>query len=136
MVQELLETKKDVFAQELNQVGRTNVLEHTIDTEKARPRRSRIYRLPRAHDTFIQDEIDKLLENGMIQPSQSAWSSPVVVVNKKNGSKRLCIDYRELNKVTKKDGWPIQRIDEILEGLNGAHGSLRLIFVVDIGRSQ
>ena len=70
--------------------------------------------------TFIQEEIDKLLENGMIQPSQSAWSSPVVVVNKKNGSKRLCIDYRELNKVTKKDGWPIPRIDEILEGLNGA----------------
>ena len=50
LVQELLEEKKDVFAQELNQVGRTNVLEHTIDTEKARPRRSRIYRLPRAHD--------------------------------------------------------------------------------------
>jgi len=67
---------------------------------------------------FIKEEIDRLLHNGLIKPSNSPWSLPVVVVEKKNGKLRLCVDYRKLNNVTKKDSYPLPRIDDMLETLS------------------
>jgi len=58
-------------------------------------------------DQFIQDEIDRLLKNNFIIESKSAWASPVVLVKKKDGKTRFCVDYRKLNEVTKKDAFPI-----------------------------
>lgn len=60
------------------------------------------------------------METGLIVPSNSQWTSPVVVVEKKNGKKRLCVDYRKLNRVTKKDCYPLPRIDDMLETLQGS----------------
>ena len=61
-----------------------------------------------------------MLEKKLIVPSNSPWTSPVVVVEKKNGKLRLCVDYRKLNNVTKKDSYPLPRIDDMLETLSGS----------------
>ena len=57
---------------------------------------------------------------GVIEPSQSPWSSPVVLVQKKDGSKRFCVDYRKLNEVTKRDCYPLPRVDTTLDAINGS----------------
>ena len=76
--------------------------------------------VPLTEQTFINEEIQRMLENNLIQDSQSPWASPVVLVAKKNGKKRFCVDYRKLNAITKKDAYPLPRIDEILDSLAGA----------------
>ena len=68
----------------------------------------------------MNEEIKKMLENRIIRPSKSPWASPVVIVGKKGGEKRLCVNYRKLNKLTEKDRYPLPRIDDLLDSLGGA----------------
>lgn len=110
----------DLFIWENDQFGRTNIITHSIDTGEAMPIKQRFYRTSYKNQEFIKEEIDRLLKSGLIQPSKSQWTSPVVVVEKKNGKKRLCVDYRKLNSVTKKDNYPLPRIDDMLETLEGS----------------
>ncbi|GFT91272.1 hypothetical protein TNCV_1191031 [Trichonephila clavipes] len=69
---------------------------------------------------IIHEEVQKMLDEGIVQPSESPWSSPIVLVRKKDGSWRFCVDYRKLNSVTKKDVYPLPRIDDTLDCLKGA----------------
>jgi hypothetical protein len=110
----------DLFIWENDQFGKTNVITHSIDTGDATPIKQRFYRTSYKNQEFIKEEIDRLLKSGLIQPSKSQWTSPVVVVEKKNGKKRLCVDYRKLNSVTKKNNYPLPRIDDMLETLEGS----------------
>src|SRR5208282_1201099 len=118
--QEFMQQHKDLFVWKPNEFGRTSVVTHHIDTEDATPIKQRFYRTSYQNQQFIKEEIGHLLDVGLISPSNSQWSSPVVIVEKKNGKKRLCVDYRKLNKVTKKDCYPLPRIDDMLETLSGA----------------
>ena len=68
----------------------------------------------------IKQMVDEMQEQGIVQPSKSPWASPVVLVPKKDGSLRFCIDFRKLNSVTRKDVYPLMRIDDIFDTLNGA----------------
>merc|ERR1711893_349531 len=67
-----------------------------------------------------QTEVQKMLDQEIIEPSNSPWASPVVLVKKKDGSLRYCIDYRKLNVVTRKDSYPLPRIDDSLDTLKDA----------------
>ena len=68
----------------------------------------------------VDKEVTKMLENRIIRPSASPWSSPVVMVKKRDGTWRFCIDYRKLNAVTHQDAYPLPRIDETLDSLSGS----------------
>jgi hypothetical protein len=67
----------------------------------------------------MREMVTNMLSRGVIQPSNSPWSSPVVIVAKKDGSKRFCVDYRKLNAITKTDAYPLPRIDDALDVLAG-----------------
>nr|GFC27608.1 retrotransposable element Tf2 [Tanacetum cinerariifolium] len=68
----------------------------------------------------LKDQLQELLERGFIRPSVSPWGAPVLFVKKKDGSLRLCIDYRELNKITIRNRYPLPRIDDLFDQLQGA----------------
>ena len=119
-VKELLLKHKDVFAKDKTDLGRTNVVKHTINTGDAAPVKQNPRRLPLSKREVVKDEVFKMLQQGIIEPSQSAWSSPIVLVQKKDGSTRFCVDYRKLNNLTLKDSYPLPRIDESLDTLRGA----------------
>jgi hypothetical protein len=78
------------------------------------------FRLPMAHRQEVEKRVAELLESGGIQPSSSAYGAPVLFVPKPNGTLRMCIDYRALNMVTKKNKYPLPRIDDLLDNLSGA----------------
>ncbi|UYV79843.1 hypothetical protein LAZ67_18000901 [Cordylochernes scorpioides] len=80
----------------------------------------RPYRVSPAERRVIQSEVEKMMETKIIRPSSSPWASPVILVRKKDGSLRFCVDYRRLNKITKKDVYPLPRIDDALDTLSGS----------------
>jgi len=97
-----------------------DVLEMVIDTGTARPINQRPYRIPLAKMKLVEEELDKMLREGIIEPSSSPWASPLTMVPKKDGSVRICGDYRRLNEVTQKDAYPLPRIQDIFDQLGGA----------------
>ena len=94
--------------------------EHHIDTGDSRPIRSAPYRVSRTEREFIQSQVTEMLNKNVIAPSSSPWASPVVMIPKKNGKIRFCIDYRRLNAATVRDVYPLPRIDDFLDHLGGA----------------
>ena len=116
----LLNEYRDIFAVTPEELGRTNLVHHHIDTGNHPPLRSRPYRVPHAQKETIENHINDMLSRDVIQPSASPWASPVVLVPKPDGSSRFCCDFRNLNKITKKDSYPLPLISESLEALGGA----------------
>ena len=115
----LLRQYEDVFVGPDGKVGQTSLVEHTIDTGDARPFRIPVRRLGPVEREIAEEQVANLLKDGKIVPSHSPWASPLVLVKKKDGSPRLCCDYRKLNNVTVKDSYPLPRIDDILMSLGG-----------------
>ena len=75
----------------------------------------------------LKKQLEELLEKQFIKPSVSSWGAPMLLVKKNDGSMRLCVDYRQLNKATIKNRYPIPRIDDLIDHLVGAKCSVRLI---------
>ena len=119
-LKQLLIKHADVFATSDEDLGRTNVVEHHIDTGNSAPIRQAPRRIPIAQQPECEKAVADMLAQGVIEPGQSPWASPVVLVRKKDGSLRFCVDYRKLNSVTKFDAYPLPRVDETLDTLAGA----------------
>ena len=92
----------------------------TIDTGTSDPVSQKPYPIAMKHYQWVKDEIEKLLAAKVIHTSCSSWSAPIIVVPKGNGGKNLVIDYRALNKVTRKFTWPMPKVEDICSKLNGA----------------
>ncbi|UYV70043.1 K02A2.6-like, partial [Cordylochernes scorpioides] len=120
MIAECLEKYSEVIDFERKSFSTTSNVKHKIDTSDSRPIKQRPYRVSPVERRAIQTEVVKMIKMGIVQPSESPWSFPVVLVKKKDGSWRFCIDYRKLNKVTKKDVYPLPRNDDVLDSLTGA----------------
>lgn len=110
----------DVFASSEGDLGRTSKLHHRIETTDAAPVRQAVRRLPPARREEVRGLLGEMLEKDVIQPSVSPWASPIVLVKKKDGSTRFCVDYRKLNELTRKDAYPLPRIDTTLDTLAGS----------------
>ena len=108
----------DIFFCREDNLGRTSKLCHSIDTGSAPPIRQHVRRIPPAQRTLVKDLLDDMLHKDIIQPSQSPWASPIVLARKKDGSVRFCADYRKVNEVTRKDAYPLPRINDTLETLS------------------
>ena len=108
----------DIFFCREDHLGRSSKLCHSIDTGSAPPIRQHVRRIPPAQRTLVKDLLDDMLHKNIIQPSQSPWASPIVLARKKDGSVRFCVDYRKMNEVTRKDAYPLPRINDTLETLS------------------
>ena len=118
----LLDRYKDVFPEELPK-GIPPKRGHDFKIqlqEGASPQRKGLYRMSNKELEELKTELDNLLAQGFIRPSISPWGAPVLFVSKKDGSLRMCIDYRALNQVTVKNGYPLPRIDDIFDQLRSA----------------
>ena len=99
-VRQLLRDYRCIFSQDDTDLGETNLIQHHIRTGDNRPIQQRAYRTTPSMKKEIQKQVDNLLQNKLISESCSPWSSPIVMVKKKDGRYRFCVDYRKLNSVT------------------------------------
>src|SRR6218665_1556158 len=101
-------------------LGYTDRLQHRIDTGDERPVRQPLRRQPLSLLPVIDEQVQQMLAQGLVEPSTSEWSSNVVIVRKKDGTPRFCVDYRAVNAKTRKDAYPLPPISESLDALSGA----------------
>lgn len=116
---EFILSKQNCFAKP-GEVGRTNLGYHEIKLHDEKPIREPPRRVPLHKRQALEEEIKKLDKQNLIEKSTSPWSSQTVMVQKKDRSWRMCVDYRKLNEQTIKDAYPLTRIDDNLDSLNGA----------------
>ncbi|RVX08770.1 Transposon Tf2-2 polyprotein [Vitis vinifera] len=111
----------DVFPEDLPGLPPEREVEFTIDLVPGTgPMSKAPYRMAPVELKELKVQLQELLDKGFIRPSVSPWGAPVLFVKKKDGSMRLCIDYRELNKVTVRNKYPLPRIDDLFDQLQGA----------------
>ncbi|GJY49214.1 putative reverse transcriptase domain-containing protein [Tanacetum coccineum] len=111
----------DVFPEELPGIPPERQVEFRIDLiSGATPISKTPYRLALSEMKKLMSQLQELLDKGFIRPSSSPWGSPILFVKKKDGSMRMCIDYRELNKVIVKNVYPLPRIDGLFDQIQGA----------------
>ncbi|XP_059360625.1 uncharacterized protein LOC132098573 [Carassius carassius] len=120
-VRVLLHEYQNVFSIHEGDLGCTNLLSHEIPLTDDVPVRQRYRRIPPSEYEVVKTHISQLLNSQVIRESCSPYASPVVLVRKKDGSLRMCVDYRQLNSKTRKDAFPLPRIEETLDSLAGAH---------------
>ena len=118
----LLKEYHDIFSLEKRDMKHTNATDHKIvlkDPDTA-PFKEHFCRIPPPQLDEVREHLKLMLDAGVIQPSNSLWCNAVVLVRKKHGSLRFCIDFRKLNSLTVKDSHPLPRICKTLESLAGA----------------
>lgn len=117
---DLVQEFADVFSTSKNDLGQTDIVYHSINTGNAAPIKQPPRRLPIHYRQEVSQLLDEMQRQGVTEPSSSPWSSPVVLVRKKDGTLRFCVDYRKLNTITRKDSYPLPRVDDLLDSLSDA----------------
>ena len=117
---ELLEEYSFLFAMDSMDLGKTNLIQHHIELTDYTPIKDRYHRILPHQYNEVHKHLREMLEIGAIRKSNSPWASPMVLVRKKDGSLRFCIDLRRLNARTVKDAYSLPRIEDALDSLNGA----------------
>lgn len=110
--------------------GRVDFLRHAINTKNSPPLKTAPYRLAPAWKDQLKAEVKDLAEAGIIRSSTSPWSSPIIPVRKKDGSVRLCVDFRRINKETVPDPYLMPRVEEIIDCL----GKAEYLSVLDLNK--
>ena len=128
--EELGELLKEFKGTLQNEPGRTSLIEHRIEVGGTRPTRLPPYRLPHAYRDQVQEELREMEASGVIEPSNSEWAFPIVMVKKNDGSLRFCVDYCRLNSVATTDAYPMPRVDELIDRL----GNTKFITTLDLTR--
>jgi predicted aspartyl protease len=116
---EFIRRHVSVFPKSATDLGRNRMRPHRIDTGDHQPIKEPMRRHPYAHIPIIESNVQELLAAKVIEPAASPWASNVLLVRKKDGTWRFCVDYRKLNDVTRKEAYPLPRIDSCLESLGG-----------------
>lgn len=119
-VSQLVSEFDTMFSKGDNDLGRTSLVSHEINTEGANPVYQRAYRVPYASQGELNRQLDVMIENDIIEEANSPWAASLLLIDKKDGTKKLVIDFRRLNKVTRKDRYPIPNISETLDALGKA----------------
>uniref|UniRef100_A0A8P4KCX1 Gypsy retrotransposon integrase-like protein 1 n=1 Tax=Dicentrarchus labrax TaxID=13489 RepID=A0A8P4KCX1_DICLA len=119
-IRSMLKKHQAVFSAFEGDLGCTNLIEHEIPLLDNVPVRQRFRRIPPSDYDSVKAHINQLLETQVIRESCSPYASPIVLVKKKDGSLRMCVDYRQLNGKTRRDAFPLPRIEESLDALAGA----------------
>jgi predicted aspartyl protease len=117
---DLIKSYAQVFSKSATDLGRNSMLPHRINTANHPPVRQPLRRQPYAHQAEIERNVQEMLAAKVIEPAASAWASNVLLVRKKDGSYRFCVDMRKVNELTIKDCYPLPRIDSCLESLGGS----------------
>ena len=112
-----------------NEPGRTNTAEYRIRT-KAAPIRLPPYPLPHTYRDTVKKELKEMEEDGIIEQSESEWAFPIVLVRKKDGTLRMCVDYRRLNTAAEADAYPMPRVDDRIDCL----GKSKYVTTLDLAR--
>ena len=116
----LIDKHLDAFAANDEDIGRVQLIEHAIETGDALPTRSRARFYSPTQRLAIKAEVDKYKQAGIVRPSSSPWAAPVLIVKKKDGTNRMCIDYRQLNMVTVPDSFPLPNMKTLFDKLQGS----------------
>ena len=118
----VLTKNHEAFAKDSKDYGRVTErfsCQHNIATDDAKPVHQKPYRHSRFEEEFLRALVEELRQAGLIRPSSSPWISPVVLVKKKDGGLRMCIDFRRLNAATKRDPYQLPRIDDLIDRMQG-----------------
>ena len=117
-VYELLQEYSDIFAKDSKDIGKTTLITHDVNTGNAKPVSQQVRRQSPEEHAAMKKIVEELHRVGVVQPSRSQWAASIRMAKKKNGSWRMCIDYRDLNKRTViHDPYPLPRIDSMLDAL-------------------
>ena len=116
-LEELLSEYHDVFSLDEDERGEADMIEFEINTGDELPRKQAARRIPYGARQKVAEQLERMQKIGVIKPSKSPWSSPVVLVRKRDGTLHFCVDYRVLNSVTKPDVFPLPRINDLLDQL-------------------
>jgi hypothetical protein len=118
-VKALLKEKAQVFSKKNEIPSQASNITHSIDTENHPPINCAKYRTSHKDRPIVSEHVKEMLRNKVIEPSKSPWAFLIVLVPKKDGSIRFCVDYRKLNAITVKDSYALPRIDDALASLSG-----------------
>ncbi len=121
----LLLEHQAVFSMNADDLGRANVAPMRIVADRSAPVRRPPYRLAPMERDAVEREVERMLRLGVIRPSTSGWSSPLLMVKKPDGAPRVVVDFRGLNARTEPETFALPRVDHVLESLRGCRTSLR-----------